>query len=275
MKAMEEEKSVLRCGGLAGILGGVLFLVAIPLSVLFPSPSLPVTPEQLMRFPDIRAGLTATLSLIIAIHILTVALVLALYRALRRTSLGSALFGSILAVLGLLMLALDPASLFNVFPALSDLFANAATTAEETTVLLLWEATIGMAYTFFFIGTLFLWIEIIALGVAMLGAPAFGKGFGGEYRSRGGRGRGCVCQIVNPGCSSSLRLSNYHLPSPLRMEGLQTLKGRVGNLKDRGGRAAGRGSALQKSGRILRNETDVEDMVAIEGPQANKVLGYC
>ena len=176
---MKEEESVLRWGGLAGILGGVLFLVAIPLSVLFPSPSLPVTPEQLMSFPDIRAGLTATLSLIIAIHILTVALVLALYRALRRTSLGAALFGSILAVLGLLMLALDPASLFNVFPALSDLFANAATTAEETTVLLVWEATIGMAYTFFFVGTLFLWIGIIALGVAMLGAPAFGKGFGG------------------------------------------------------------------------------------------------
>ena len=68
--------------------------------------------------------------------------------------------------------------MFNVFPALSDLFANAATTAEGTTVLLLWEATIGMAYTFFFVGTLFFWIGIIALGVAMLGAPAFGKGFG-------------------------------------------------------------------------------------------------
>lgn len=84
----------------------------------------------------------------------------------------------------------------------------------------------------FFVETLFLWIGIVALGVAMLGPPAFGKGLGGEYRSRGGRGRGCVFQIVYPGCSISLRLSSYHFP-PLRMEGLQTLKSRVGSCDSR------------------------------------------
>ena len=199
MKATDEEKSVLRWGGLAGILAGILFLVAIPLTTLFPSPSLPPTPEQLMRFPDIRAGLTALLSLVIASHILTVALVLALYLALRRTSLGSALFGSILAVLGLVMLALDRASLFIAFTALSDLFANAATTAEETTVFLLWEATIGMTFAFFFVGTLFLWVGIIALGVAMLGAPAFGKGFGGGSIVLGAVGAaGVYIRLVAP-----------------------------------------------------------------------------
>ncbi len=179
MKAMDEEKSVLRWGGLAGMLAGILFLVTIPLFALIPPPSLPVTPEQLMRYPDIRAALTALFSLIIARDILIVALVLALYLALRRTSLGSALFGSVLAVLGLVVLAIDQASLFIALPVLSDLFANAATTAIETTILLLWEATIGMTFTFFYVGNLFLWIGIIVLGVAMLGTPAFGKGFGG------------------------------------------------------------------------------------------------
>ena len=179
LQMMEEEKGILRWGGLAGMLAGIFFLVIIPLFALFPPPSLPVTAEQLMRYPDIRAALTALFSLVIARDILIVALVLALYRAIRRTSLGSALFGSVLAVLGLVVLAIDQASLFMALPVLSDLYANAATTAVETTVLLLWEATIGMTYTFFFVGNLFLWLGIIILGVAMLGAPAFGKGFGG------------------------------------------------------------------------------------------------
>ena len=66
MKVMDEERSVLRWGGLAGVLAGILFLVTIPLFALIPPPSLPVTLEQLVGYPDIRAALTALFSLIIA-----------------------------------------------------------------------------------------------------------------------------------------------------------------------------------------------------------------
>lgn len=45
--------------------------------------------------------------------------------------------------------------------------------------MLLWQATQGIFDALLIVGLVLLPIGLIALGVAMLGAPAFGKGFGG------------------------------------------------------------------------------------------------
>jgi hypothetical protein len=56
MKAMDEEKSVLRWGGLAGTLGGLIFIVDFVIVIAFVGAE-PAKPEgEVMRFPDIRAA---------------------------------------------------------------------------------------------------------------------------------------------------------------------------------------------------------------------------
>lgn len=57
--------------------------------------------------------------------------------------------------------------------------APGATTEDQTTLVLMWEATQGIFDAFLIVGLIILPIALIALGIAMLASPAFGKGLGG------------------------------------------------------------------------------------------------
>jgi hypothetical protein len=172
---MENEKSVLRWGGLAGILAVIVFIVGMPLYALVD----PFTPEGLMTFPDARTAIALSISLSMATAFLSIAFVLVLYRTLQRTSQTIALIGSVLGVIGYIVTALGDASTIVAFAPLSDLYhASGATPETQATVVLLWQTTMGITSTFFFVGGLFMMIGFIALGVAMLGATAFGRRFG-------------------------------------------------------------------------------------------------
>lgn len=176
---MGEEKSILRWGGLAGMLSAIIFIL-VPVILIGLLPPEPADPEGLvMRFPEVRAAIAVGESLYLVSVILWVTLFLALYRALRGTRLAPALFGSVLGVLGLVVLAAG--ALPNVaFAAISELYhAPGATPEEQATLVLLWQATQGIFNELDTIGFLLMAIGFIVLGVAMLGAPAFGKGFGG------------------------------------------------------------------------------------------------
>ena len=176
---MGEEKSVLRWGGLAGILAGILFILAIVILIAF-GPPVTADPEGLvMGEPDVRAALSVGNALYLVNLILVVILLLALYRALRGTSLAAALFGSVLGVTGLVVLV---AAAFPhvAFVPISDLYhAPGATPAEQATLVLLWQATQGVFTALDAVGLFVLPIGFIVLGVAMLRAPTFGRGFGG------------------------------------------------------------------------------------------------
>ena len=179
MKAIDEEKSVLRWGGLAGILGGIVFVLVFVVVIAFVGPE-PVEPEgEVMRFPDIRAARTVEDSLYLVVLILWVTHFLALYRALRETSLAPALFGSVLGIVGLGVLAAGALPHVATAP-ISDLYhAPGATPEDRATLVLMWQATEGIFDALFGVGLLLVPIGFVALGVAMLGTPAFGKGFGG------------------------------------------------------------------------------------------------
>jgi hypothetical protein len=178
LQKVKEEKSVLRWGGLAGILGGILFILVFVIVIVFVGLD-PVEPEgSVMRFPDVRAVRTVENGLYLVVLILWVTHFLALYRALRVTSLAPALFGSALGILGLAMLAAGALPHVATAP-ISDLYhAPRATPEDQATLVLLWQATEGIFDALLFAGLLILPIALIALGVAMLRAPAFGKGFG-------------------------------------------------------------------------------------------------
>jgi Domain of unknown function (DUF4386) len=175
---MEAEKSVLRWGGLAGILGGIIFIVVFVIVIAFVGAE-PAEPEgELMRFPDIRAARTLENSLYLVVLILWVLHFLALYRALRGTSPAPVLFGSVLGIVGLGVLAAGALPHVATAP-ISDLYhAPGATTEDRAALVLMWQATEGIFDALFGVGLLLVPIGFVALGVAMLRAPAFGKGFG-------------------------------------------------------------------------------------------------
>jgi hypothetical protein len=179
MMAMDEEKSVLRWGGLAGILGGIIFILVFVVVIVFVGAD-PAQPEgEVIRFPEIRAARMLENSLYLVVLILWIAHFLALYRALRRTSLAPALFGSVIGIVGLGVLAAGALPHVATAP-ISDLYhVPGATPEDQATLVLLWQATEGIFDALFGVGLLVVPIGLITLGVAMLGAPAFGKGSGG------------------------------------------------------------------------------------------------
>ena len=210
LQKMEQEKSVLRWGGLAGMLGGILFILTWV--VVLAGPVGIEDPADLAgwvtRFPDIRAARIVENGIYLVAVILEVTLFLALYRALRRTSLAPALFGSVLGILGLAVFMAG--ALPHVAHArLSDLYhAPGATPGELATLALLWQAIWGINDAMLYVGFFVVPIGLITLGVAMLGAPAFGKGFGGLSVVLGVVGLvAAVLQMVDP--SSMIGAGSY------------------------------------------------------------------
>jgi Domain of unknown function (DUF4386) len=179
LRKMEDERTVLLWGGLAGILGGIIFILVFVVVIAFVGPD-PAQPEGFVqRFPDIRAARTVENSLYLVVLILWVTHFLALYRALRGTSLAPALFGSVLGILGLGVLAAGALPHVATTPISDRYHAPGATPEDRATLALLWQATQGIFDALFVVGLLILPIALIVLGVAMLRAKAFGKVFGG------------------------------------------------------------------------------------------------
>ena len=140
----------------------------------------PADPEGLItRFPDVRVVRTVENSLYLVVLILWVTHILALYRTLRKTSLAPALFGSVVSILGIVVLAAGALPHVATAP-ISDLYHAPGTTPEDqATLVILWQAIQFMNNALLAVGMLLLPLGLISLGVAMIGAPTFGKGFGG------------------------------------------------------------------------------------------------
>ena len=176
---MSKEKSVLRWGGLAGILGGIMSILFIAILVVF-VPPVPANLEEVVnRFPSVRAAITLGEIIYLVAVVFFVPLFLALYRALRASSLAPALFGTGLSLLGLVMYATG-ALPFVVYTPISNLYhAAGATSVDQATLALLWQGIQGIFNETDTVGFTFMSVGTIVLGVAMLRTPAFGKVFGG------------------------------------------------------------------------------------------------
>jgi hypothetical protein len=196
LQIVNEEKKVLRWGGLAGVLGGILFILVFAIVIVFVGEG-PAEPEGLVvRFPEIRGVRTVENGLYLVVLILWVNFFLALYRALRRTNLAPALFGSVLGIVGLVVLAAGALPHVATAP-ISDLYhAPGATPVDRATLVLLWQATQGIFDALLIVGLFILPMGLIALGVAMLGTPAFGKGFGRLSVVLGVAGLAAACVLL-------------------------------------------------------------------------------
>ena len=191
-----EDKSLLRWGGLAGVLGGVLLLFVFVFVGAVVGPD-PAGPEgAVTRFPEIRAARTLENSLYLVVTALWTIHFVALSRALRGVSLAPALVGSVLGIVGLTVLAAG--ALPHVATTrLSDLFhAPGATPQDQATVVLLWQANQGVFDALVVAGLVLLPMSLVALGVAMLRAPAFGRGLGGATVALGVTGIGVASALL-------------------------------------------------------------------------------
>jgi hypothetical protein len=236
-----QEKSVLRWGGLAGIVGGILFVGDFVLVGVFEGLEgyLITEPEALVeRFPDIRAAHIVEEVLYLGVLALWVIHFLALYRALRGTSLAPALFGSALGIMGLGIIAAG-ALLQVARTPISDLYhAPGASPEDQATLVLLWQATQGILDALLVTGLLLVPIGVIALGVAMLRTPAFGKAFGGVSVVLGVLGVAAgVVVVIDPSSAIAivgiLSLIVFHIALGWKVYSLSKSP-YVGSLEDRG-----------------------------------------
>jgi Domain of unknown function (DUF4386) len=174
-----EDRSVLRWGGLAGIVGGIVFIL-VPITLFGFLPPTPADPAGLvMRFPDVRTTIAVGNGLDFVSNILVLALLVALYRALRGSSPAPALWGTLLSILSLGVLFTESATQI-AFDPISNLYhAPGAIPAQQATLVLMWQATQGMFNELDTAAVLLLSAGIIVLGVAMFKAPAFGRSYGG------------------------------------------------------------------------------------------------
>lgn len=178
LQAMEEEKRVLRWGGLAGMTGVVFLLVAIVAAMVFVGDDPSTLAAWVTRFPSVKLyRVIENLAYLMGL-VLQVPLMLALYRALRKTSLAPALFGSALSILGLGALALS-ATPHVAHARLAELYlAPESTPADQATIVILWQAVWGMIDVMVYIGFFVIPLGFLLFGAAMFSAPAFGKGYG-------------------------------------------------------------------------------------------------
>jgi hypothetical protein len=207
---LDQERGVLRWGGLAGIVGGILFILAFVVVIVGPvgieDPA--DLASWITRFPDIKAArIVENVTYLLAL-ILEIPLFLALYRALRKTSLAPALFGSVLGIVGLTVMVVGATPHVAHAP-LSDLYhAPGAAPADQATLALIWQATWGIFDAMLYVGFLVVPVGLGLLGVAMFGAPAFGKGFGVVTLVLGAAGLvAAILQMVDP--ASTIGAGSY------------------------------------------------------------------
>jgi hypothetical protein len=178
LQPLEADRSVLRWGGLAGVAGGALLIAVFVIVGVFVGAPAADPAAAVMRFPEIRLAHSFEEVLYLGVLALWAIHFVALHRALRGTSPAPALFGRALGLMGLTVLAAGALPQVARTP-IADLFhAPGATAADQATLALLWQATQGMLEALLVAGMLLLPIALLLFGVAMLKAPAFGRGYG-------------------------------------------------------------------------------------------------
>jgi hypothetical protein len=160
------------------MLGGILFILVMIFVIVFVPPDPPDLAGLVTRFPNVQAIRVVENIIYLVALLLEVPLFLALYRALRKTSLAPALFGSVLGILGLTVMVASTTP-HVAHASLSDLYhAPGATPADQATIALLWQAIWGVIDMMLYVGFFVVPIGFILLGAGMLGSPTFGKAFG-------------------------------------------------------------------------------------------------
>lgn len=174
----ELERSALRWGGLAGVVGALVFLVSIVYQVAFVGTNTTAAGAgPVIRFPGLQSQIIVGQTLFLVGVLLFVPLYLALFRALRGSSFAAAPFGAVLSFLGLAVLAVESEPNVAMAQISAQYHAAGATAAQQANAVQIWQATQGMFNQFDTCAYIFLSVGFIVLGLAMLRAPHFGRSY--------------------------------------------------------------------------------------------------
>jgi len=176
-----------------------------------------ITAEQsLTTFPEIRAARIVENTLYLAILLLWVLHFLALHRGLRNIRPTPALFGTVLSILGLVLLAAGALPHVATAP-LSDLYQSPeATPSDQTTLVLLWHGIDAVFDALLYTGLVIVPLGLMALGVAMLGTPQYGRRIGRSTVALGVAGLAAAAAVLVGGppkmaAVGVLALIGFHL----------------------------------------------------------------
>ncbi len=217
------DRQLSRWGGIAGLLGGILLLGAgLVVGVLgLPDAS---DPETLIDFANIESGRIAEHFLYLGALMLFALHVSVLHRLLAPAHQAAALFGTVMAGFGLIMMAAS--SLLHVATSpLADLYTAPETPPEDLAAIeYAWHGAQSVFDTLLATGVLLVPIGIVLFGVAMRSAPAFGSLLTAVTIGLGIVGTICaVVAVVEPGSMLSaisvLAIVAFHLSA-----GWRTLK---------------------------------------------------
>jgi hypothetical protein len=173
---IEQEKNVLQWGGLAGILGGIFFILSMVVVVGFVPADPPSLTELVARFPDVQILRAVENVLYLLGLVLGIPLILALFFSLRKTSLAPALFGSAIGMVGLIGMIVFATPHVAHSP-LSEIYHTPGITLEaQETLGLIWQAIWGVADTPLYVGFFLGMLGFTLLGMAMFGSQDFGRG---------------------------------------------------------------------------------------------------
>ncbi len=193
--AADQERSILRWGGLAGMVGAVLLLLtAVTLFGLVPpAPSDPAA--ALARYPDVRIITVVGEAFSLASVVVIALFYLALYRALRGASLAQAQFGFALSLLGLAILAVEGVPDV-AYGRISDLYhAAGVSSQDQSTLVVLWQTTHALFLQYDTASFIFMALGFVVLGLAMCRHRAFGWRLGGLTTVLGLAGVVGVCVL--------------------------------------------------------------------------------
>ena len=174
------DQQILRTGGLAGVIGSLVFICVFPIVAIFVGEQ-PTTLagwiEWIEQFESIRNGRVLENGGYILALTLWMAYFLALHRAARPGHAGFALFGTGLCIVGLGVMAAGALTHVAVAP-LHELYnAEATTSNDQAALVLMWQATWGILDALLIAGFVPISVGLTMLGIAMMRSPYFGRWF--------------------------------------------------------------------------------------------------
>jgi len=172
------ERSFLRWGGIAGMAGAALMLGVFLFVGAIVGPDPAGSDGPISRFPEIRTARTIENTAYLAVLVLWTAHVLALYRVVRGASPGTAIVGTTLSVMGLVVLAAG-ALPHAATVSLAQLYHAAGASAQDQAALVVaWQTTQGIFNALLVTGLALMPTGMVVLGIGMRATPVFGTRYG-------------------------------------------------------------------------------------------------
>lgn len=215
-----QDLQLVRWGGIAGLAGAALLLSSAAVVGILGLPDASDV-ETLTDFADIESGRIAEHFLYLGAVMAFALHVFVLHRLLRTAHPVAALFGTVMAGFGFVIMAASSLLHVSTSP-LADLYTDPDTPPEDLPAIeYAWNGAQSVFDTMLATGVLLVPIGIVLFGIAMRNAPAFGPRLSMLTMALGAVGIiGAVIAVIEPGsivvAGSVLAIAVFHLSTGWR-----------------------------------------------------------